>query len=288
MRPFQLKIPVSPDHSFHCFEQKERVIAFGWHCHPQAQLTLIVHGRGRRLVGDHVGDYKAGDVVLLGPNLPHAFASRESPGSRRLQHAVTLYFNPDFPGEKFLDLPEMVRVKELLARAHQGLQFSGPPRRKVIPLMRAIPRLGPTDRLFHLLRSLSILAEAGPANVRRLSSRAFTTPLRAGVLRRVNTVCRYIDEHFASPLDRDRLAALAGMTPAAFSRFFRRTTTKTPTEYIHELRVGHACHLLIESDLSIATIALRCGFANLSNFNRRFLHVRGVTPSIYRRQHQEP
>ncbi|HLL89407.1 MAG TPA: AraC family transcriptional regulator [Tepidisphaeraceae bacterium] len=257
---------------------------FLWHFHPEYELTLIPRGRGHRFVGDHVDRYGPGDLVLLGPDLPHTWHA--PPGPPRSQQAVVIQFRRDCFGSGFFELPELAPVAALLDRSRQGLQFTGAARDGAAGRMAAMGGSTPLGRVRELLAILELLAGAPAQNVRALSSRAFNPVLSDRGRRTIDRVCRFLAERYTSPdVSLGQAAAVAHLSPAAFSRFFRRVTGRTFTAWVADLRVGRACQLLAETDRTIATIALDCGFANLSNFNRRFLAHKGVRPRDYRRQY---
>lgn len=258
-----------------------RGFPFLWHYHPEVELTLIVEGAGLRFVGDSIERFERGEVVLLGSGLPHTWSS--DAGSRN-HKSVVVQFLPSTWGEPFASLPEMHAITDLLARSQRGIVFGGRARRRVEEMMRRLgdQRTRPMDRLLLLLESLHELAHTRDARTLCRSSAGMKTSDRVG--RRLQ---RVLDRVHADILDLPPQAELArsvGMSPQAFSRFFKREVGKTFVSYVNEWRIGLATRSLIETDVPITAIAVDSGFDNLSHFNRQFRRITGLTPSAYRRQ----
>jgi AraC-like DNA-binding protein len=264
----------------------KREPSFGvyWHYHPEYQLTLVQRGQGKRFVGDDISRFKAGDLVLTGPNLPHMWCSSRDRVAGGLPHeAVIIQFPDSIFGGQFLELPEMSPVRRLLERSAQGIRFADSVRRKIGPRMIRMGRQRGLARLIELLEILRILSQA-PVD-RILSSRAFTRTVGFADRERIDRICRYVAENSTRPIVLAETAAAAHMSVPAFTRFFRKCTGKTFLEYLTELRVGAACRLLMETDRTVAQVSSAAGFGNLSNFNRRFRDLKGITPREFRRQY---
>jgi AraC-like DNA-binding protein len=280
----QLEIVRASSISFVAFERRDPSFPFLWHYHPEFELTLIVESYGQRLVGDGIADYGPGDLVLLGPNLPHSWRSGPVSGNAsEIHRAVVVQFVRDFLGEKFFALEEMASVAQLLDRSSCGLAFgrtavgSDAARR-----LAAIPSLAPARRLVTLLSILvDLAAETG---AERLSTGSVAPICRAEDQQRINAVCSQLNRHFNEEIDYPRLAQQIHMDLASLCRFFKRATGRTMTAYVTELRVAAAAQLLRETDLSALEAGLRAGFGNYSNFNRQFKRMKGVGPRTFRRE----
>jgi AraC-like DNA-binding protein len=275
------KISPGSGASFHCHRRRDRRFGFAWHFHPELELTYIVRSRGKRFVGDSIEHYGDGDLVLLGPNLPHTWDS--DPGRGR-NEAVVCQFSPDFLGHPFLGAPEMAPVRRLLERSAAGLRFSGTSSREAGKILDGLDRRRGPTRILGLLQVLEILSRS--RQVTPLASREFVPSLRRQDTQRIDRVCRFLSEHYTDRVPLAEAAKIAHLSVPAFCRFFRRRTRKTLVEYLSELRVGHACRELIETDRPIAEIAFESGFSNLSNFNRRFLRSKLLSPRAFRSQFQ--
>lgn len=278
MRALFEKIPLQPGESFAFREFHVPRFTMPWHFHPECELTLIVRGRGMRYVGDSIERFQDGDLVLLGANIPHYWW--KDADDRRPAHSIVLQFGEQFLGGPFFGLPESASLRRLLAAARRGLAFSGGESRRVAADLARMGALRGWDRLCLLLGLLGRLASF-PA--RRLASAGFSPELDEQDGRRLTAVCRYVNESYAGDVLHRKAATLAGLSPAAFSRFFHKRMGKTFETYIAEIRVGHACRQLMEPDNRIAEAAFANGFNNLSNFNRHFRKLKGMTPREYRR-----
>lgn len=274
------RVPRSAEASFLVKRRNDPRFDFWWHFHPEYELNFIERSRGRRLVGDAIAEYDDGDLVLVGPGLPHTwFSDIDKTGERRRHQSIVVQFLPEFLGEGFLDRSELADVARLLKRAGRGLQFVGAVQERVGRQMRELTRLRGLRRLLGLL---SILDDLSRAEARPLASAGYGPRLNDRNLRRVNAVLTFVEEHFTERITQSDAARIAHLSPSAFSRFFHQTVGKGFNRHVNELRIGRACRLLIESDHPITAIALASGFTNLANFNRRFLEQKGMSPRAYR------
>jgi AraC-like DNA-binding protein len=269
--------------SFVAFRRNDPEFAFNWHFHPELELTYIIRSRGVRMVGDNVENYRAGDLVLLGPNLPHTWASEENSGASH--QAIVIQFRAEiFPTQ---NLPEMEGVKAILGMAARGIHFSGPNVFRAARGMRRILRLRGLKALTELLSILDLLAGGGA--LRPLAARHYLPLLNQKQKSRFERVLRFLEQNaLRGEASLGAAARAASMAPAAFSRFFRRMAGKPYIQFLNEMRLTHACRLLMDTERPITEVAFESGFGNLSNFNRSFLASKGTTPSGYRRLHEPP
>lgn len=231
-------------------------------------------GRGRRFVGDSIEPFEPGDLVLLGPHLPHTWHSVPARGAR--SGAVVVRFGPDLLGEGFLERAECGRLRRLMAAAGRGLVFSGGAAGEVADRLTGLATAPALERLLALPALLDRLAER--AKLRSLSSLEWDAAPPSRDARRIDRACRHIMQNFTEPLPLAAVAAVVKLSPAGFSRFFRRMTGRTFISWLTEVRIGHACRLLTQTDQPVLEIAIDSGFGNLSNFNRVFRRLRGCTP----------
>jgi AraC-like DNA-binding protein len=273
----------APGQSFLVKERSDARFDFRWHYHPELELTWIVESAGMRFVGDGLARYGSGDLILLGANLPHTWQSDE--GSKLRRHrAVYAQFREDFLGGEILELPEMASVQKLFERAALGVRFTGKTVSEASARLEKLIAAGGVQRVARMLDLLGVLATA--RHTVALSSRAFSPTLRRGDQSRIDAVCRHINEHFTERLTQPDAARVAHLSVPAFSRFFKRSLGRTFTDYVNELRIGSACRALIETDKSVAEICYASGFENLSNFNRRFLALKKMSPREFRRRYE--
>ena len=286
MKPVFEKTPRSQWQSFHCEVVRGDSYNAAWHFHPEYQITLVIESRGYRLVGDNIAPLRPGDLVLVGSNLPHVWQQEQGgrgeagPGV----HAIIVRFLETFAGKDFLEIPEMKPILHLLRRSARGLEVTGATRQAIAEKMQCLANASGLERISELLSILSALARSN--ELKPVASTGFVPVLNGSDHDRMERVCNYINGHLEEVIDRAAVAREAHLSDGAFSRFFKLRTGKTLPRYINELRVGRACRLLAESEAKIIDIAMECGFANVANFNRRFLEIAGLTPHDYRRQFQ--
>jgi AraC-like DNA-binding protein len=265
-------------------------IPFEWHYHPEFELTLTLNSRGQRFVGDHVGDYDDGDLVLLGPNLPHTWKSREVLDPSKPHEAIVIWLLPGWIASLRRTLPELAPVEALLNRATCGLAFSRVTARAVRPLASGLPALGAIDRLPVLINVLNQLArDPGPEPLASPVpdwDRA-TAEGKSPDQDRIDRVLDIIHASYRQRISMDDLAEAACLSPSALARLFKRTLGATFTEYITRLRIGRACGFLIDDRYSISYIAQEAGYDNLANFNRQFRALKGITPSAFRKSYRQ-
>lgn len=274
--------PLSPDdnHSYIYRKFRQKSFPFNWHIHPELELTWISSGHGHRYVGDHVEPFSEGDLVLLGSDLPHTW---HSGSTKNMVGSVVIQFRPCLTGIAFESLPEMRRVTRLLAKADRGLKFSGPTALSVGKTMEQMDKANPLERLMMFLLCLDRLA--GCRKIQTLASPTFAGVIKPQDRRRMDKLHAYIHQHYDQMIGLADAAKVVSMNPTSFARYFRQMTGQSFVNYMHQLRIGHICRQLIESDLSITDICYNNGFGTLSNFNRVFARLKGCTPRTYRRKY---
>ena len=282
MKPYFQKIAPGPS-SFAAFVRSDPAFPFDWHYHPEYELTFIIESKGQRLVGDGIGDYGPGDLVLLGPNVAHSWRSAPTTSDNGTHKAVVIQFRHDFLGERFFELNEMQSVARLLERSSNGLAFGHTSTgRNVANGLPGLPSMPPAKRLALLLSTLVDLAGESDAAV--LSTLKVKPTYRGADQQRIDAICLYLIEHFSDEIDFAQLAQRFHMDQASLCRFFKRSTGRTMTAYLNELRVGAAAQLLIDTDQSVLEIGFQVGFGNYSNFNRQFKRLKGYGPRTLRSQ----
>jgi AraC-like DNA-binding protein len=249
-----------------------------WHYHPEYELVYIPQGSGRRHIGQHFSGYSGGELVFMGPNLPHLSFSY---GQQGPFEQIVLQLRPDFLGESFLQRPELAAVQQLFARARQGLAFGPATRAAVGRRLHQMLDQPTFERLLTLLQVLQELAQAPDATGLHAEMSSSAMPVKEQ--ERLSRIYRHIQEHFTQPIAVQELAELAHLTVPAFCRYFKKMTGLTLTDFLQDYRVSHASLLLLE-DRPIAEVSYASGFNNLSHFNKTFRQRTGLSPSAYRRQ----
>jgi len=215
----------------------------------------------------------------VGPNLPHCW--KEDLGNKNPQaKAYVIHFSADFLGKDFFNIPEGRHIKQLLEQSQLGVRFSPEIEQLAVWKISQIFETTDFDRIMNLLGLLNLLAKSD--KFEQISSPGFTSSFIENQSDRINKVFEYTLENFKKPVDLDTVAELAHMSKTAFCRFFRKSTGKTYFDFLKEIRLGHACKLLQESDLSIHQVGSHCGYESMSNFNKQFKEVFATTPLKYR------
>lgn len=264
---------------FHCDSLKND---HGWHYHPELELTHIVRGQGTRFVGDSVLRYRAGDLVLLGANLPHCWIDDEH-GQGEINELVVLQFKADCLGAGFLDVPEAQPLQQLFSTALRGLRYTDDSAEATLQLMWQLLDKKGLGRLSVMLQLLEGLADAEDAIP--LASEVYQIDNSQFHGGRMTRVVDYVRAHLADEIKQTDVADSIGMSPQGFSRFFKATTGRTFVSFVNVMRIMEACKLLVNTQQDIIDIAFTCGYGNLSNFNRRFQELKQTTPREYRALH---
>lgn len=252
-----------------------------WHYHDEYELQLITETHGRAFVGDYIGHYSPGYLALIGPRLPHNWVSADLPTQGVAAHKLVLHFL-DEPLRKGMDIfPEMQELAPLLERAMHGIEFFGITE-QIKTRFYALKKKQGMARLTEFIDLLLTLSRCD--DYRILSAVQMQYSENSCSMTRINKVLDYLNENYAEDIAMSDVCALAGMTEASFSRYFRKTMGNTYTDFLNGLRIAKACQLLQLTDQYVSSVCYEVGFRNLANFNRRFLDVKGVTPTEFRRQ----
>jgi AraC-like DNA-binding protein len=259
-------------------------LKFSWHYHAQFELVLILSGNGSRQVGTSFEDFARYDLVLMGPGLPHRYASRRNARTNRsVCDFMVAHFDPSlFPVEISHD-SSYARLSSLLSRAAQGVAFNASVARSVVPLFNDLMDEKPIGKWVTLLRLLERLSEV--ADARTLCPVSFLQGQVDGVKDdAIARSCAFVEKNLVRPMSLHEVAAVAGMSVSAFSRSFRRSTGLSFVSHVNEMRLRIACLLLAEDERPVKAIAAAAGFPSRSYFHRTFVSRKGMTPSEYRKR----
>ncbi len=258
-----------------------------WHFHEELELVYIIKSSGTRFVGDHIEKFQAGEIVLIGKNVPHMWLNDDSyfeKNSDLYAEAVSVHFKEDFMGKTFFNIPEMQSIKLLFIRALQGIKFSNVAEGTKNKLKK-LHFLEPEFKLIRIIEILILLSKT--EDYQLLSSNGFIDTFHTTENKRLNIIYQYVFQNFHNPIGATDVARLIHMNPSAFSRFFKTTHKKAFTRFLNEIRIGFACKMLLENKDSITSIAYTSGFNNISNFNRQFKIIKGETPSSFLKKHKK-
>jgi len=286
MKAILQKVPESIDSSFAVQEFRSAYFDTPWHFHPEYELVYILESEGKRFVGDKISNFKPGDLVLLGSNLPHWYrndASYYENNPALKASSIVIQFTTDFLGDTFLLSPEMFEIHQILQKSQRGLEITGVLKSKVAKMVTEITQLKGMDRLIQLLKILNIISKSDDYNL--LSNKGPSVGVNVNDPKRINKIYEYVMNHFTEPITINKASELIHMCPSTFCRYFKKRTRNTFTFFLNEIRIGHACKLLIEEDLSITEICYKSGFNNISYFNRQFKSRKNLTPHAFRQEY---
>lgn len=288
MKPQLHKLPLNSNTSFLYSKWDCNFFDKPWHFHEEYELVLIEKSRGTKFIGDAVSLFEEGELFLIGPNIPHLFKNSEEyyTQDNDLQaKSIFIHFTEDFLGNEFLSIPEMESVRDLLDRSSLGLQIHGETKKLIVEQLNDMQNEHPPRRLLSLLDILITLAKSNdlyPLLSSRFVSNKTTTNTRDAD--RIDKILEFIMKNYSEKFYISEIASMFHMSDAAFSRYFKHHTRKTFTQYVTEIRISHACRLLMQGDESIAQVGYLSGFENLSNFYRHFKKITGQIPKDYQKK----
>lgn len=283
MKSIEVRLPQDFDKSFIVFREIGQFFPVPWHYHPEYELVLVLKSTGRRMVGDNIGYFQEGDLVCMGPFLPHVWVNDSQYINGQADHqaeAIVIHFRDNFLGEDFLNIPEMDAFKNFLRLSRRGMVLHGKTKDHINALMIGMVGMNGIQRLSSLLSIFDILSNTKEYEI--LASEGYTHHAD-NQHDRLGKITAYVMQNFTREIALPEIAAIANMAITTFCNFFREQYRTTFVEYLNTVRIGHACKLLSERDQNIVEVAYECGFNNLANFNRQFKKYKKMTPTQYRR-----
>jgi AraC-like DNA-binding protein len=282
MKALPFKIPKTAESSIRVQVDRQPFFYDTLHQHPETQISLIVSGTGTIFQGEYIGDYRPGDVFVIGANVPHVLRSDAShyEQTNPTSHAISVFFDEESFGKSFFDLPELSELKIQLHQSIRGIRLLDSTRKLVGQAIMAMTEM---SGLTSIIALLSILNSIAKSKKLRYLSKEFTPYAineHEGI--RLNEIFQFTINQHHRLIKLEEVAGMANMTTSAFCRYFKHRTRKTYISFLNEVRIAQACKLLLNEDLTIAQICYQCGFSNLSHFNRVFKQLNEVSPKIYR------
>lgn len=284
MKFIDIRLPKDLDKSFVVFEEIGNFFPCPWHYHPEYEIVLVTKSTGRRMVGDNIAPFDEGDLVFMGPLLPHVWVNDSkfiNSQAGYLAEAVVIHFKDDFFGKSILDIPEMEVLKKFLSLSNRGMAIKGEAKEEINILMRRMTSMNGLQRLSSLFSIFDILS--GSIEFDLLASPGFIETAHYKESERLNKIIEYVMQNFDEDINLPMAASMMNMGVTAFCNFFKNNYRMTFIEYINTVRIGHACKLLFEQDQTIAEVAYKCGYNSLANFNRQFKKYKSINPSEYKR-----
>lgn len=254
-----------------------------FHFHPNCELVYIEEGYGKRVVGDNVSAFHEGDLVLMGPDMPHIWTNDNAfyKGNKHLRSkAIVVYFSPSLL-DHLLEPDDLKQVQALIKKSLRGLLIYGETKEVAIEKLSGITEKDGVSQLIDFLVILHTLLQT--REIKYLAGDKFINTYNERDTGRINSVYQFLMQHFKEDIQLDEIAKIAHMAPTAFCRFFKQRTNKTFSHFLNELRIKHACDLLNNPDKLITEISYESGYHNPANFNKFFKEITGTTPSEYRK-----
>lgn len=254
------------------------------HIHPELQITIVLKSEGTLIAGNYIGSFKAGDVFVIGSNLPHVFKNNKPyyQDKKTLRaESLAIYPNDQLLRDTILNYKETDAIKKFLRRSQNGLKIIGTAKPLITARIWKLKSATGINILIQLFELLQLLAES--KEIELLNHHLPATIYNEKEGKRMSAVFRFtVDKSYRS-ITIEEVAAIANMTTTAFCRYFKQHTQKTYIGFLNEIRINNACMLLQKKDASIVEVCHMVGFNNLSNFNRTFKKIMNQTPLEYKR-----
>ena len=285
MKVAKIRLRQEPYKSFIVHNEKDPFTP--WHHHPEYELVLIVKGMGKRLVGDHVARFEKNDLIFLGPFIPHQWVCKiddEQEKQGPFDEAFVIQFGYDFLGDKFFEIPENSCLKRFLLGSNRGYEFYGKTKERITAILHDMFEMNDVQRLYALLRIFEIFAFT--REFHSLASPHIADSYQFTIDDPMKKAMQFILQNFQDSIQIQDLLDLTNLSYASFYPAFKKAYSMSFKDYLLSVRVGYACKLLTEGSMQISEIAYDSGFENLSNFNRQFKKIKGLTPSQFQKQYR--
>jgi YesN/AraC family two-component response regulator len=285
MKIEKTKIASYQNSSVSVISREESFFQSPFHSHPELELVYIKESQGKRIVGNSVEQFVAGDMVFLGSDIPHVWLNDEMyyQGIGTLKaKAIVIYFSKEIFGPLFYEQKETQTLTNLFKKAEKGLFITGKTNKKIAKKLEKLLTKQNFEIIVGLFEILSILSESD--EIENINNESYSPNNEPSKNDRLSDVFDYVKDHYKEDISLIEIAKIAHLTPTSFCRMFKLKTKKSFVEYLNAIRVSNACKLLIETDKGISEIAYECGYKTVSNFNQLFKKLTGTTPKEYRKK----
>ncbi|WP_301922456.1 AraC family transcriptional regulator [Ferruginibacter sp.] len=286
MKPALRQITATPESSFLVRKDVGVSMLNNWHYHPEIELLFIKKSSGTWLIGDHIGHFQNGDMVLIGANLPHCFRHEYNHLAKKGSTAgesICIKFVSDIFGCTFLNMPETKALKALLFNCSNGLQLTGKTKHSLPLTFEKMLSASPGKKLIYLLSILEEIAQS--KDYVSLSSTGFMQTPGDANQDKIKLVFEYTFNNYHEKITLNEVAALLNMTMQSFCRYFKSKTNKTYIRFLMEVKIGFACRLLVEDEKNVSEVCYECGYNNMSHFNHQFKAITKKTPLEYKKDY---
>jgi len=284
MALFLEEVPLTTHYSFRSKIDVLPHIVVPWHYHPEFELIYIEKSQGTLIVGDCIDKFTNGDMIFLGPNIPHVMKNEEAYYQRKTNLSITarvIHFKKEILGDGLLGLPEFHKVKLFLNNSSRGLSIHGKTKLKLVDHLEKLHESKGAVRLILLLQILDTLSQSD--EITPIASEAFVESFKHSSNQKLYQIYEYVSKNFQQKIDLESAAKVASLSKTAFCRFIKNKTNKTFSEFLNGMRISYAKKLIVEGKLSMAQIAYECGFNSPSYFNKQFKSHTGQTPQEVRK-----
>jgi AraC-like DNA-binding protein/quercetin dioxygenase-like cupin family protein len=281
MKIIPFKIPKNTQEAFRVQVDKIPHLYNHLHQHPEIQLTLVKKSEGTLIAGDYVGRFVPGDVFVIGPNQPHVFRNDEPYFKRKLTaHTVSVFFDESTLGSYFWQLPETKALRFFIRNSTGGFRVTGNKKMIIAAKLEAIINSEGIEKIIFFLEVLKLLSVK--KEMQPLSRNNLYRSIKTQDGSRLNRILEYTFSESHRHITLDEIAKVANLTVESFCKYFKTRTRKTYINFLNEIRIQHACRLLIENEEAVSGVCYSVGFNNLSHFNRVFKKFNGISPRAYR------
>ncbi|MFC2112849.1 AraC family transcriptional regulator [Bacteroidota bacterium] len=274
---------LSPNESFYVSIFQDHIYKSAWRYHLEYELTLITEGSGKRIVGDSIADFYPGDLIFIGPRIPHVLLPEkpvmEQISGRRIV-AVYILFSHDILPQRLLSLPEFDHINTALKLSERGIKISGNSLNEVSRIMLELPYLDSIRRLTHFYEIMDYIGKCDSYSY--LVSEDYIKNKFETTNDRISEIHKFLMNNYHNKIHLEEIAEIAHMAPASVCRFFKSFTGLTIFEYLNKIKIEYSCQLLLSTNQKIIDISYDCGFNNLSHFNKQFKKFNGLTPTEFR------
>ncbi len=284
MKELLEEIKLNPEESFFIGIFQDHIEKSYWHYHQEFELSFITEGSGKRIVGDSIEEFNPGDMIFIGPRIPHVWfpekKHRQQHSGRTLE-SVYMLFNQDILPDDLTSLPEFSNIRKAVQLSERGIRVSGGTLNEVSNIMLQLPYMSRIKRLMMFYEIMDLIGKS--ESFTYLASPDYIKTKFETGNKRVNRIHEFLMKNYQGDIDLKEIAEVAHMAPASVCRFFKNSTGMTIFEYLNKIKINYSCQLLLNTDLNILDISYDCGFNNLSHFNKQFRKFIGSTPSQFRK-----
>lgn len=255
---------------------------YPWHYHPEFEIIFVEESYGIRLMGNHIGNFSNGDLMFISPNLPHIWKNDNDfyQGNASLKVVVyVIHFREDAFGENFFDLPEFAHIRKLFLRGQQGILIKGKNHGKISRLIKNVNSASGLDRLVLFFKTLDAIGNVKEYEL--LSTPGYANSVNLLDTQRINKVVNFLMSNYTRDIKIEEIAILINMNKSSFCRYFKSRTHKTCSQFLNEIRIAHACKLLVNANMTATQVCYETGYNNISHFSRQFKLITGTSTKDY-------